>query len=159
MDIWDTEEPEVFHLYSSLAEPQLPPQISLLFQSPGGLSKPPFCNSHPAKTRTGCKGQTENSLETPSPSPQLSTHSPKLTGPGRGTWGHVGMPAGSQLMVSELSTHAYGRSGGEKAAAPTGGLCRAGETQKDSLVPEFPSAQTVQKLSGSNCIRWRLLRL
>lgn len=47
------------------------------------------------------------------------------------------MPAGSQLMANGLSTHARGRRGGEKVAAPTGCLCRAGETQKDSLVPEF----------------------
>lgn len=56
------------------------------------------------------------------PSPQLSTHSPKLTGPRRGAPGHVGMPAGSQLMANGLSTLASGRIGREKAAAPTGCL-------------------------------------
>lgn len=44
---------------------------------------------------------------------------------------------GSQVMVNGPSTRAHGRSSREKKAVPTGCFCRAGETQKDSLVPEF----------------------
>lgn len=47
----------------------------------------------------------------------------------------MGTPVGSRLMANGLSTQAHSRSMGKKATVPTGCLCRAGETQKDSLVP------------------------
>lgn len=110
-------------------------RVLVLSQSPYSVTHTQPGHGQNTKQRTDRKSPRNPAFQTPSP--QLSTHSPKMTGPVRGTWGQLGMPAGSQLMANGLSTHAHGRSGGEKATAPTGCLCRAGETQKDSLVPEF----------------------
>lgn len=128
--------------------PQACPKVSFPLQTRDAHfrvsvgSQSPFYNSHPARTwdtdsaqRTD--GKFPSNLTFPTPSPQLSTHLPRLSSPEGRTQDHLGMPAGSQFMMNGPSTHAHGRSGREKKAVPTGCLCRAGETQKDSLVPEF----------------------
>lgn len=83
------------------------------------------------------KDRQKNSPATP-PAKHPAPSSHPLTQADRSYSSDVGPPGNaSRVTAHGLSTHAHGRRGGEKAAVPTGCLCRAGETQKDSLVPEF----------------------
>lgn len=62
-------------------------------------------------------------------------------------------------MANRLSTHAHCRSVREKAAASTGCLRRARETEKDSLVPEFLPHRRCKSFWVPTASGWHLLQL
>lgn len=141
----------------STKSPHNHPKPELLTSESWWSLRAPFCNSHPAKHSQTLTG-TNNRQFPQQPHLPLS-HLPRLAGPGRGTQGHLGMPAGSQFMANRLSTHAHCRSVREKAATSTGCLRRARETQKDSLVPEFLPHRRCKSFWVPTASGWHLLQL